>query len=313
MILKCHNELDIIYPLFGDLRIFIDHKEYACRDKCGELTTITLQTAGAEIDIHSLSESSAICYVDHESLEEIISWNEFINSSGMLQDNMASAEFVSLVHRSRALRKLPFESVEEAFRRMTKIFVPAGTEVTKQGEIADAFYLIVSGSAEVWQQGLYESKQRLVAELHSADSFGEESLILGGYRSATVRMTTGGELLKLSKEDFDELVKGRCIEYFEPEVAHTMLAKGAKLLDVRYKEEYDERHIPGSIHIPLCELRDRMGELDPQEKYLILCAGGKRASVANLIMQQSGFHCMTIDGGINRWPYETVQNHRCAC
>lgn len=36
------------------------------------------------------------------------------------------------------------------------------------------------------------------------------------------------------------------------------------LLDVREPIEYERGHIPGSLHIPLSQLADRLGELDPE-------------------------------------------------
>jgi rhodanese-related sulfurtransferase len=37
------------------------------------------------------------------------------------------------------------------------------------------------------------------------------------------------------------------------------------LLDVRQPAEYEREHIPGSVLIPLPELHDRIGELDPEK------------------------------------------------
>lgn len=41
------------------------------------------------------------------------------------------------------------------------------------------------------------------------------------------------------------------------------------LLDVRQPSEYEESHIPGATLIPLPELGDRLGELDPEKPTLV--------------------------------------------
>nr|WP_305825875.1 rhodanese-like domain-containing protein [Thiohalocapsa sp. ML1] len=89
-------------------------------------------------------------------------------------------------------------------------------------------------------------------------------------------------------------------------VAKTMLDEGARLLDVRYEEEYDDEHIDGSLLIPLPELRQRMGEIDPNARYLVLCKGGKRAEVATMLLKQRRIKAATIEGGIRDWPFATV-------
>jgi len=40
------------------------------------------------------------------------------------------------------------------------------------------------------------------------------------------------------------------------------------LLDVREPGEYEQEHIPGATLIPLSELPDRLGEIDPQKPVL---------------------------------------------
>lgn len=41
------------------------------------------------------------------------------------------------------------------------------------------------------------------------------------------------------------------------------------ILDVRQPSEYEESHIPGAVLIPLPQLGDRAGELDPDKPTLV--------------------------------------------
>ena len=46
-------------------------------------------------------------------------------------------------------------------------------------------------------------------------------------------------------------------------------SEAVTLLDVRQPSEYGESHIPGATLIPLPELTDRIGELDPEKPTLV--------------------------------------------
>jgi len=74
------------------------------------------------------------------------------------------------------------------------------------------------------------------------------------------------------------------------------------ILDVRNQEEADLGTIPGSILVPVDELRGRLGELDKSRDYIIYCAAGVRAYVAARMMMQTGFkNVKNLAGGFATW------------
>lgn len=74
------------------------------------------------------------------------------------------------------------------------------------------------------------------------------------------------------------------------------------LLDVRQDFEYAEGHLPGATHIPLPELQDRLGELDPGKPVLTYCRSGKRSLAGANLLAGSGFaDVSSMDGGITAW------------
>jgi rhodanese-related sulfurtransferase len=75
------------------------------------------------------------------------------------------------------------------------------------------------------------------------------------------------------------------------------------VLDVRDADEFDEGHIPGSIHIPYAELPDRLGELPGSRSIATICSGGKRSGLAASVLQRKGFEDVVhvAHGGVGTW------------
>jgi hypothetical protein len=82
---------------------------------------------------------------------------------------------------------------------------PADATIFEAGEEGQHFYIIQRGQVKVLRQVRGEQKQ--VATLVQGDYFGEAALLYGRRRSATIVAVTDVELLRLSKEDFDNLLK----------------------------------------------------------------------------------------------------------
>ena len=74
------------------------------------------------------------------------------------------------------------------------------------------------------------------------------------------------------------------------------------LIDVRTQRERDQKHISGSLGIPLNHLADRLKELPTDRPLLVHCAGGYRSSIAASLLQGRGFPDVSeIAGGIAGW------------
>jgi len=75
----------------------------------------------------------------------------------------------------------------------------------------------------------------------------------------------------------------------------------ALLLDVRTKKEFEAGAVPGAKHIPLDELRDRLGELPKDRQINVYCAAGLRSYLAMRVLQQNGFEAKNISGGFRTY------------
>jgi rhodanese-related sulfurtransferase len=73
------------------------------------------------------------------------------------------------------------------------------------------------------------------------------------------------------------------------------------VLDVRDAKERDGAAIPGSVHIPLGELRHRLAELPKDKLILAHCASGQRSYNACRLLAQYGFRCRNLSGSYKTW------------
>ncbi len=79
------------------------------------------------------------------------------------------------------------------------------------------------------------------------------------------------------------------------------------LLDVRTEEEYREKHIPGSLLLPLSDLEDKAeSEIPDKDATLfVYCRSGNRSATASKILVNLGYTKVYDLGGIIDWPYDT--------
>ena len=74
------------------------------------------------------------------------------------------------------------------------------------------------------------------------------------------------------------------------------------LLDVRAKWEFDTCHIPGSIHLPLTELTERLSEIPMDKPIVTICHHGVRSLQALRILKEHGIKdARSLMGGIHSW------------
>ena len=74
------------------------------------------------------------------------------------------------------------------------------------------------------------------------------------------------------------------------------------VVDVRAPREREQKHIGGSLSIPLNRLAENLERLPKNRSLLVYCAGGYRSSIAASFLQRGGFDSVgEIAGGIAAW------------
>ena len=110
-----------------------------------------------------------------------------------------------------ALRDLPLLRFlpPEVRRQMVEGFVPAahpfGSVIVREGEPADAFYVLVSGRARV-VKATDSGDEIALNSLRPGDTFGEMALLEQTTRRATVRASSDVEVLRLDRSAFEAIL-----------------------------------------------------------------------------------------------------------
>ncbi len=76
--------------------------------------------------------------------------------------------------------------------------------------------------------------------------------------------------------------------------------KGYALVDVRGAGEYARGTIPGSVNIPVDEIRERISEFT-NKNVVVNCQVGQRGHTAALLLKEYGFNALNLDGGYFTW------------
>jgi adenylyltransferase/sulfurtransferase len=78
-----------------------------------------------------------------------------------------------------------------------------------------------------------------------------------------------------------------------------------QLVDVREPFEHEIASIDRARLIPLGELPDRLGELDPDRLTIVHCHSGMRSAQAVRLLRDAGFaKVFNLEGGIAKWSDE---------
>lgn len=113
-----------------------------------------------------------------------------------------SAATVAELSRVGLLAELPGEKLQKLAEQMRREYVPAGTEIVREGEFGSRFYIVVGGLLAVTQD-----KRGERALLRPGDYFGEVAPAMGIRRTASVRAITPSTVASCDRATFDEFVK----------------------------------------------------------------------------------------------------------
>ena len=222
---------------------------------------------------------------------------EVLSADG--ESSQEEGDWMARMLQSELFSKIPTANIYKLFEVMDPIDAKAKQAIIKQGDEGDSYFVIQSGRCAVVQQTSKNTPPKQLATLGPGDSFGEEALVSKGARNASVVMLTNGTLMKLSKKNFEDLIRKTALESVSHKVATKLIEeKGAKWLDVRFPSEVSDNPLEGSLNIPFYTLRKNFSKLDRSKQYIACCDTGERSASAAFLLVKNGFSACFLSGGL---------------
>lgn len=137
----------------------------------------------------------------------------------------------------------------------------AGGILIREGEPGDCFYIVLNGRLRVFVT-LPDGTKQVVGEVARNESVGEMAMLTGEPRSATVQALRDSELVKLSREGFNKLVKGN--PDLLVKISNIIIQRLKKTIHSPLQKEHFTEKISSLTVIPVSErvpMREFTGKL----------------------------------------------------
>src|SRR5512145_947981 len=246
------------------------------------------------------SERIEYVSIDSDMLDVLITWDQTgqYEVGELRSGDVPGDDWMTMLLQSRAFHRIPPANLQAVLMRMQRMTYAAGDTVIRQGDEGDYCYVIVDGRCAVSRETPLNREGIRLAELGKGETFGEEALISGARRNATVTMLTDGAVMRLGKDDFNTLLEEPLLQWVDYERAQQIVAKGGVWLDVRLPSEYEHWHLEPSVNVPLYFVRLKLKTLDPAVPYVAVCDNGRRSSAAAYVLSERGYEAYVLRGGI---------------
>lgn len=182
--------------------------------------------------------------------------------SGVLRSRLAEGEWVVDLRSRRAYAAghvsgtLGIELGSEQFSTYLGWLLPWGAPITLLGESTDQ---VATAQRQMVRIGIERPAGAAVGRVE--------------------HLAAAGEIGSFPRVSFEELRDG----------------VDGTVLDVRQDDERAESAIPGSAHIPIHQVLERLGELEQGTRWWVHCASGFRASIAASVLARAGHDVVLVD------------------
>jgi cAMP-dependent protein kinase regulator len=161
---------------------------------------------------------------------------------------------------------------QQVFDAMFQVDFDAGAVIIKQGDDGDNFYVIDSGTCDIYVQKPGDDEPKLVLTLNAGGSFGELALIYGSPRAATVKAKSGVSLWAIDRITYRRIMMGTTMR--KRKLYETFLEKVPILQHLTKYERITVADALESYTYTAGEVIVRQGE--PGDKFYIIVAGEVR-------------------------------------
>lgn len=278
-----------VYLLSGEIELF-DGRD-ATRVAAGTAAALHPVAQGARrATTGTMTKAGQALFIQREKLDLMLTWSQ---TGGVEVVELDGGDWMSALLASPAFARIPPGNIGQILAAMRPQPFSTGDLIVRQGDPGDAWYVITEGQCHVVQKGA-DGRLAELSRLGVGQAFGEEALVSGNPRNATVRALTDGAVMRLAAEDFHRLLRAPLLT----EIGVDEIPDHAVLVDVRLEEEYRRGRLPGALNLPLGRLRQLAADLDPAACYVVYCDTGRRSASATFLLAERGFDARLLAGGV---------------
>jgi rhodanese-related sulfurtransferase len=282
---------------------------------------VSLQTAGLVVEVIAASSDSAKFALAHQIPRKIDAVANgkvrFLRLNADIANNPLSLvykednsymvideiegdpdDWMTGLLRSPIFQRLPPANLQKILMSLEAVHFKKGETILEQGGAGDYYYLIKNGQCLLTRKPSPNAKEIKLAQLANGDTFGEDALLSGAPRNVTITALTDIVLLRLDKKQFVSLIKEPSLKFVDYAGMQEAVKQGAVLLDVRSQDEYENRHLDGSINAPFFSLRMQLKAINHEKPVVVVCQDGKTSEAVAFLLLRNKIEAMILSGGM---------------
>ena len=287
----------VVYLLSGSVEIFDGRESRTVHGDSAEARHPLGQGAKRAATATCLRPAQ-ILFVDREHMDMVLTWSHTgtveVTEMNQATSDEESEDWMTALLQSHAFQRIPAGNIGQLFAAFRPVEYAASDVIIRQGDAGDCYYVVGQGQCEILQHDDIGLNEREVARVGVGKGFGEEALVSGNPRNATVRALTPVQLMRLNKSDFERLLKAPLLK----EIGVDEIPAEALLVDVRLPEEFAKGRLPGALNLPLPRIRELARGLDAKRTYIVYCDTGRRSASATYLLSERGYDARLLSGGV---------------
>jgi rhodanese-related sulfurtransferase len=202
--------------------------------------------------------------------------------------------------QSQRFANLPPQNIQRVFERMERVDATANELIIRQGDPGGYYYVIEEGYCDVTREPSGGGREIHLAELGPGDGFGEEALVSGTPRNASVTMRSNGVLMRLDKESFIELIRNPLINKVSYEEARRMIDEGAVWIDIRHRDQFAKGAFRNARNIPRAVIRVECRKLVKGRKYIVCGEDPGSTAAAAFLLAERGYDVSHLEEPLSK-------------
>ncbi|TFH50893.1 MAG: cyclic nucleotide-binding domain-containing protein, partial [Lysobacterales bacterium] len=202
--------------------------------------------------------------------------------------------------QSQRFANLPPQNIQRVFERMERVDASANELIIRQGDPGGYYYVIEKGYCDVSREPTGGGREIHLSELGPGDGFGEEALVSGTLRNASVTMRSNGVLMRLEKESFVELIRNPLINKISYQDAHRMIDEGAVWIDVRHRDQFAKGAFRNARNIPHGVVRVECRKLVKGRKYIVCGEDPGSSAACAFLLAERGYDVSHLDEPLSK-------------